>query len=71
MSCFDANVQAISLSMIPNLYRDHRSTSIPFKCRYTCRLLVAFRGRMFPTTLRVQLLSHYGYHFSSFNSYSS
>ena len=36
-SCFDANVQAIFLSMIPNLYRGHPSTSMPFKFTYPCR----------------------------------
>ena len=69
--CVVANVQSISLSIIPNFYRDHPSSNIPFKCTYTCGLLVTFRGHIFPITLHVQLLSHYGYHFSSFNSYSS
>ena len=39
-SCFDANVQAVSLSVIPNLYKGHPSTSIPFKFTYASRLLV-------------------------------
>ena len=39
-SCFDANVQPMSLSMIFNLYSGHPSTSIPFKFTYVCRLLV-------------------------------
>ena len=46
-SCFDANVQVMSLFMIPNLYRGHPSTSIPFKFTYACRLLVTFRGSCF------------------------
>ena len=62
--CFVANAQAISLSIIPNFYRDHPSSNIPFKCTYTCSLLVTFRGRIFPITLHVQLLSHYDYHFN-------
>ena len=70
-SCFDANVQAISLSMIPNLCRGHPSTSIPFNITYACRLFVTVRGRMFPITLHVQLLHHYGYYFSNFIGYSS
>ena len=37
---FDANVQAISLSMIPDLYRGQPSTSIPIKFTYACRLSV-------------------------------
>ena len=36
-SSFDAKVQAISLSMMPNLYIGHPSTSIPFKFTYACR----------------------------------
>ena len=59
MSRFDANVQAISLSMIPKLYRGHSSAGIPFIFTYVCRLLVTFRGRMFPITLHVQLLYHF------------
>ena len=54
-SCFDANVQAIALSMIPNLYRDHPSTGIPFNFTYACRLLVTFKGGMLAITLHVQL----------------
>ena len=60
MSCADANVQAIYLSMIPNLYRGHQSDSIPFKFTYACRL--TFRGHIFPISLHVQLLYHYGCH---------
>ena len=40
--------------MIPNLYRGHPSTSIPFKFTYACRLLVTFRGRIFPVSLHAQ-----------------
>ena len=47
-SCFDANVQAISLSMIPNLYRGHTCTSIPFNFTHASRLLVILRGLIFP-----------------------
>ena len=69
-ACFDVNVQAISLSMIPNLYRGQPSTIIPFKFTYAYRLLVTFRGCMFLITLHVQILYHYGYHFSNSNIYS-
>ena len=41
--------------MIPNLYRGYPSTSIPFKFTYAYRLLVTFKGCMFPITLHVQL----------------
>ena len=44
------------------------STGIPFKFTYACRLLVIFRGRMFPITLHVQLLYHYGYRFYGYSS---
>ena len=71
MSCFDANVQAIYLPIIPNLYRGHPSTSTPFNFTYACRLLVTFRGRMFSITLHVQLLYHYGYRFGNINGYIS
>ena len=40
LSSFDANMQVISLYMIPSLYRDHPSTSIPFKFTYVSILLV-------------------------------
>ena len=68
---FAIKVQAIPLSMIPNLCRGHPSTGIPFNFTYACRLLVTFRGRMFPITFHVQLIYHYGYRFSNFNGYSS
>ena len=34
---FDPNVEAISLSMIPNLYIGHPFTSIQFSFTYSCR----------------------------------
>ena len=37
----------MSLSLMPNLYRGHLSTGIPFKFTYVCMILVAFRGCMF------------------------
>ena len=70
-SCFDANVQAISLSGIPKIYSSHPTTSIPFKFTYACRLLVTTRGFMFPISLHVQLLHCYGYHSSNCNGYFS
>ena len=53
---------AISFSMIPNLYRGHPSTSIRFKFTYACRLLVTFRGHMFPITDLQR--SHVSYYFT-------